>query len=224
VPQLRHEPEIVYALMEDLVGHLQDKMIDNIPPEFAPLLTYIDVDGVKRVMAPWDVKMDRVYDPLDYDNDPETPAVIISVHTNDPADLGDGWKHEVASGIEGSSTNAALHIGGIREVGYGGATMWWRRLTVFFDCYYMDSDQIQDDAARLTNATRAVIERCCSVRTTTNVHGWSPCIVDAMRERSLRPEVVKSHYWEGGGPDTPETGDFIWRGIVWLQVLTARES
>ena len=221
--QLVHADEIVYGLLYDLRQHLYEKMIAAIPPEYTPALTYTDIDGKARVLKPWDVKVGRVYDPLDYDEDPLTPAIVVSVHPNDPADLSDGWKHTVASNVDGSSPNAGMNLGGIREIGLGGTVLWWRRITVFYDCYYMDSDQIQTEAVRLTNGLRAVIERYCSPRTPGNPHGWEPCIVDSMGEMSLRPVVVKSHYWEGGGPDSPTTGDFIWRGITWIQVLTSRE-
>jgi len=215
-------PELVNALQIDLRNHLQEKLIRNVPVQFRPMLTYVDVDSKARLMVPWEVKIGRIYDPLDYDEEPETPAIIVGINVNDPSDLGNGWKHEVASQVESSSTNLGIDLVSVYEVGSGGTTMWWRKFTVFYDCYYMDSDQLQDEASRLTNAMRGIVERCCAVKTRANPHGWEPCLEDALGERSLRPEVAKSHYWEGGGPDTPVTGDFIWRGITWLQVLTAR--
>lgn len=209
--------EMVNDLVLSLKAHLQDKMIDSVPSEYVTMLTYTDSDGTDRVLAPSLVKIGRLQDdPTGLSGNVLIPSIYVAIHCNDPEDLADGWKHTVASAVESSASNLGLHIGYPYEI--GGSTLWWRRYRVSFEAYFIDSDQTQEEALRLANLIRALLRRYCEgYRADDNPHGWKCAgLSDTLGESALIAQVGKSHCWEGGGPDD----DYIWRGAVWLQVLT----
>ena len=210
--------EIVYDLLTSLRDHLQDKMIDNVPPEYVPTLTYTGIDGVERVLRPSLVKIGRLQDdPTDLSDDVAVPSTLIAIHTNDPGDLSDGWKHAIAGPIDESTTNLGVHVH--RPYEMGGWNTWWRRFKVDVEMYLIDSDQNQEEATRLANLMRVLLEKYCESPTPVNPHGWNCVMTDDFGEYAMLSCVAKAHIWEGGGPDD----DYIWRGGVWLQVLTQRE-
>jgi len=210
--------EIVYDLMESLRAHLQSKMIDSVPDEYEEALTYIDSGDVEQVFVPSLIKVGRLQDdPTSLSATAAIPSVSVTIQANDPEDLSDGWKHTVASSVDSSSTNLSLHIGYPYEV--GGTKRWWRRIRVLFSAYFIDSDQTQDEAARLANLLRGLLEKYCESRRPDNLNGWDCVMTDVFGESALESHVAKSHCWEGGGPDD----DYIWRGGVWIQVMTERE-
>lgn len=211
--------EIVNDLLQGLKLHLQAKMIDSVPAEYAALLAYTDMNGEARVLKPSLVQIGRLQDdPTALSENLAEPSIHVAIHENDPDDLSDGWKHTVASSVDSSATNLSLHLGYPYEI--GGAEHWWRRFRVSFEAYFIDSDQTKEEATRLANLIRGLLEKYCGSYRPWNLHGWQ-CggIEDTFHETAMEAHVAKSHCWAGGGPDD----DYIWRGAVWVQVLTARE-
>jgi len=210
--------EMANDLVQSLKAHLQDKMVDNIPSEFVAMLTYTDANGVDRVLAPSLVKIGRLQDdPTILSGATAIPSSYVAIHCNDPDDMSDGWKHTMASAVESSATNLGLRLGNPYEI--GGSKQWWRRFRVTFEAYFIDSDQGQEESLRLANLIRAMLEQYCESQRPDNTHGWQ-CggMTDTLGETALEAHVAKSHCWEGGGPDD----DYIWRGAVWVQVITVR--
>lgn len=210
--------EITNDLALSLKAHLQDKMVDSIPPEYAIMLAYTDMNGVARVIAPSLIKLGRLQDdPTILSGAVAIPSSYVAIHCNDPDDMSDGWKHTIASSVESSGTNLGLYLGIPYEI--GGSTQWWRRFRVTFEAYFIDSDQSQEESSRLANLIRATLERYCESKRPDNDHGWQ-CggMTDTLGETALAAHVAKSHCWEGGGPED----DYIWRGAVWVQVLTIK--
>ena len=212
--------EIVNDLMQSLKAHLQDKMIDNVPEAYGSLLAYTDAEGEGRVLVPSLIKIGRLQDdPTQLTDDLEEPSSYVAIQPHDPDDLSDGWKHTIASSVDSSATNLSLHVGYPYEI--GGTKRWWRRFKVSFEAYFIDSDQSQEEAVRLANLILGLLEKYCdSYRAADNPRGWQ-CggTTDIFGETALESHIAKSHCWEGGGPDD----DYIWRGGVWLQVMTERE-
>lgn len=210
---------LTYALADSLRDHLQDKLIDNIPSTFQTMLTYKDKNSQDRVFKPSLIKVGRLQDdPTILPNNADIPSVGCYIHYNDPSDQGDGWKDGLASAVESSMTNAGYQFQSIYEI--GGGAIWWRRFWLEWEAFYIDSDNSQANASRLSAALKQVLEHCINSQSSVNDNGWECNYVDPLGETSLRCQVVKSHCWEGGGP--PD--DYIWRGGVWFQVKTGRET
>ena len=210
---------LTYALAESLRVHLQDKMVDNVPSEFQAMLTYEDSEGTNRIFTPSLIKVGRFQDdPTVLSGNSLIPSSCISIHFNDPEDLGDGWKDTLASAMESSITNAGYKIPAVYQV--GGGSMWWRRLRLEFVAFYIDANLSQSEAARLTAVMKHLIEHYANSASREHVHGWDSVYTAPLGETSLRSQVVKSHGWEGGGPDD----DYLWKGGVWLQVLTEKQG
>lgn len=209
---------LTYALAESLKEHLQEKMIDNMPAQFQRMMEYVDKDDQDRVFAPSLIKTGRLQDdPTVLSASSAIPSVGIYIHYNDPSDTGDGWKDGICSAVDSSMTNAAFQIP-VYEI--GGGEMWWRRFWVEWEMFAIDADFDQETAYRIAAALKQGIEYFANRSSTVNPDGWECVIRDQFHECSLFSKVVKSHLWEGGGP--PD--DYIWRGGVWLQVLTEREA
>lgn len=209
---------LTYALVVSLKDHLQDRMVDNIPAVFNNMLAYTDKNGVSRTFAPSLLKIGRLQDdPTALSASDAIPSVGIYIHYNDPSDQGDGWKDSVASAVEASMTNAGFRFP-IREI--GGGTCWWRRFWLEWEAFYLDADFAQLNASKTSAALKHMLETCINSASTSNTHGWDCALVDPLGEVAYWSEVVKSHLWEGGGP----ADDYIWRGGVWFQVLTEKET
>ena len=211
--------EIVNDLMQSLKAHLQDKMIDNVPEAYGSLLAYTDAEGEGRVLVPSLIKIGRLQDdPTQLTDDLEEPSSYVAIQPHDPDDLSDGWKHTIASSVDSSATNLSLHVGYPYEI--GGTRRWWRRFKVSFKAFFIYSDQTEEEAARLGNLFRAMLEKYCESYRATNTHGWQ-CggLQDDLGETALEAHVAKAFAVELGGPDD----DYIWEGAVWVQVMTERE-
>jgi len=210
---------LTYGLALSAQEHLQDKLIDNIPAAFAAMLAYTDKDGVVRIFTPSLIKLGRLQDdPTALAASQAIPSVGCYIHYNDPSDTGDGWKDGIASAVESSMTNAGFGIPAVYEV--GGGSMWWRRFWLEWEAFYIDADLTQLDSSRLSAALKHMLECCLSSYSSVNPHGWKCVMQDPFVETSIRSAVVKSHLWEGGGPED----DYIWRGAVWYQVMTEKET
>ena len=210
---------LTYALALSLQVHLQDKLINNVPAAFSTMLAYTDKNSVARTFTASLIKIGRLQDdPTELSSSSEIPDIGCYIHYNDPSDEGDGWKDGITSPVESSMTNAAFNLNPTYEVG-GGAS-WWRRFWLEWDAFYIDADFTQTNASRLSAALKHLLELYINSNTDVNPHGWQCTYEDPLGEISSRSQVVKSHCWEGGGPDD----DYIWRGGVWFQVLTHRET
>lgn len=211
--------DIVEALMADLQAHLQDKMIDSVPAAYEDQLKYTASDGIERVLVPSEIHVGRVFDPTEYqDSNIAVPIIIVNIHPNDPNDLGNGWEHTQGSAVSSSATNAGVSFGPVFEV--GGGVHWWRRMTATFRIWCFDSDQSQADARKFANIIRASLEKYISSYRSGNPNGWAcGSVSDVFEETAQQSVIVKSHAWEGGGPDD----DFLWEGQVWFQVKTYKE-
>jgi hypothetical protein len=197
--------DIVYNLMESLREHYQDRMVDRIPSEYLGLLTYTDVNGDLQVFKPSRIKVGRLQDdPTRLSDSAEEPSCLIEIHSNDPNSGEDKWKHQIARNLWELS----------------GAQGWWRNLYVDISCYFIDSDQVQGEAARLGNALRAMCEHFAKSQTNANPYGWQVASVsDVFGEQALMSFSVQAEMIEGGGP----TNDYIWRGGVWVAVQTVQQ-
>lgn len=204
--------DIVYALMHSLRDHLHEKLITD-PPDW--IVRAMSVGGT--YIAPTFIKVGRVYDPMD-DGVPRAgmPYIQMSIHPNDPDDLADRWEHSIMDALPYAKSNVGMGIGYPYEI--GGGQMWWRRLKVQYVMDATEADLDQDTAIRIANTIRTVLERLCNSRSESNPDGWAVASAaeDSDGEIPIIAQVAKSHCWEGGGPDD----DFIWRGAVWVQVLT----
>jgi len=210
--------EIVNDLMVSLRAHLQDKMIDNVPDEYVEMLAYTGSDNREHVLKPSLVKVGRLQDdPTELSGSAAEPSSVITIHTNDPGDLADGWKHSIAGPNDESTTNLGLDLG--RPYELTGTELWWRRIKVEFEIYFLESDQTQAEATRLANAMRGLLEQYCRSYNSSHEHGWRCFITDDFGEYAMLSSVAKAHCSEGGGPDD----DYIWRGELWLQVLTVKQ-
>ena len=211
--------DIVWNLMASLANHLQEKLVDDVPPEYEGLLSYVGEDGVERVFKPSLVKVGRLQEnPTNLSEDSYEPSCYVSIHSNDPDDLSDGWKHTLAGAVESSTSNLGYALG--RPFGLEGETVWQRRVKVEMASFFLLSDQSQSEASRVANALRMLIERYAEARTQVNPHGWEVWAVsDVSGEKARDAIVAKAHMAESGGPPA----NYIWRGSVWVQVLTVRE-
>ena len=210
--------QIVYALAFSLQAHLDAQLRTDVPAAYQEVLGFTARDGTEQVMMAGKVNIGR------YQDDPENlgvsaqhPSVLVAIHYHDPQDLGQGWKHTLVSAVETSAVNAAYRIPTPYEI--GGGEMWWRRYMIEFSIYYIDADLAQIHAARLTAGFLGALEQCINSVSRVNANGWNCAITGAMGEVALRSQVIKSHAWEGGGPDD----DYLWRGAVWAQVLTGKQ-
>lgn len=199
----------IYGLMDSLRDHLQDKLIDNVPVAYATSLAYTDKEGDSRTLTASLVKVGRLQeDPTELSSAAYLPSVYVGIRTG-----GDDWVHEIA-GHERGRTNLEMHIFP-REIG-GGQT-WWRRFKIDWSAFFTYSDQTQAEAARLGNLIPTLIERYSQGYSAAYPHGWVVGGTQfAFGETALASEVAKSWASEQGGPDD----DYIWRGEVWIQVLT----
>lgn len=207
--------EIVNDLLQSLKVHLQNKMIDDIPSEYESLLTYTDKNDVERILAPSQVLIGALRDdPTVLPGNSAIPSLHVAIHPNDPNDTSYGWKHDVATG-----GNLGMVIENPYEV--GGDATWWRRFVVTFKCFFVDSDQTQEEACRLANAVRGTLEKYCDAyRRLGNTHGWQcGATQDVFNETAIQSHVAKTICWESGGP----SDDYIWEGAVWIQVRTERD-
>ena len=210
---------LTYGLCVSLKSHLEDKLINNVPTEWQTMLTYTGKDGVDRVFTPSLVKIGRLQDdPTVLSSSTALPSVGCYIHYNDPADMGDGWKDSIASGMGVAFPNAGYDLPDVYEI--GGGALWWRRFWLEWEAFYIDADTSQVHASRLSSALKHTLEHCINSQSTINENGWNCVLRDPLGETAVRSQVVKSHLWEGGGPDD----DYIWRGGVWFQVLTDRET
>jgi len=210
--------DIGYELMDSLKDHLTDKMITNKPAAYLTALTFTGSNDEEYVFEPSLIQIGRYQDdPTDLADSVYQPSCYIAIHPNDPSDMGDGWKHTVASPMDGSTTNIGVTLGGIREI--GGSELWWRRFYVQMEMFFIDSNQDQDEASRLANMMRAMLEQYCGSYNPSHLHGWDCVIEDTFGETALQSYVAKSHMFETGGPDD----DYIWKGGVWIQVMCARD-
>jgi hypothetical protein len=209
--------DIVYALMESLRAHLESKLVTS-PPSWVQEMLTVPIGSTPTYIPPTFIKIGRVYDPIDEGVPGEgLPFVQIAIHANDPDDLSDGWEHAILSAIPFSKENTGIGLGYPFEI--GGGQFWWRRLTVKFTVDATEADLNQVAAGRLANSLRSVLERLCNSRSQSNADGWLPgSAAEPGGETPILSQVAKSHCWEGGGPDD----DFIWRGGVWVQVLTEK--
>jgi hypothetical protein len=211
--------EIVNDLLVSLKAHLTDKMITNVPAAFQAMLTYTDSESTERVLTPSLVKIGRLQDdPTRLPDSLAIPSSHVAIQVQDPEDMSDGWKHSVASSVDSSATNLSLHIGYPYEI--GGTKRWWRRFKVSFKVFFIYSDQTEEEAARLANLFRSMLETYCESKRPDNQHGWQ-CggMTDTLGETAMEAHVAKSHCVELGGPED----DYIWEGAVWVQVLTERD-
>ena len=210
--------QIVYALALSLHAHLDAGLRTAMPSAYQEVLTFTARDETEQVMKAGKINIGR------YQDDPERlgessqhPSVLVAIHYHDPQDMGQGWKHTLVSAVESSAVNAAYRIPTPYEI--GGGEMWWRRFLIEFSIYYIDADLAQRNAARLTAGFLGALEQCTNSASRVNTYGWNCAMTGAMGETAVRSQVIKSHAWEGGGPDD----DYLWRGAVWTQVLTSKQ-
>lgn len=178
---------------------ISDMLVDAMVLDLTDLANTIGTDDEQWGI----VKGGRLQDnPTKYD-------VYICVHIGDPEDPNNWMDSTVAN------TRDALDRRDFRfpaqEVG-GGGQMWWRRFTVEFGYYGMKIQSNRDESRRIADITRGRISRC--LNHSTNLTG----ITDLFGECSLQYVEVASGLFEGGGPPK----NFIWRGRIRSQVLTAR--
>lgn len=208
---------ILYDLSENLRVHLQSKMITSIPVPIQTLLSYTASDSTVKVMKPGLIKVGRYQDdPTDLGATPIEPSVLVAVHFSDP----DGdWMHSVASAIGDATTNAGFGLPGVYEI--GGSTTWWRRLEVQSSVFCPGTQLTQSVVSRLASAFFSYLGLCCDwYSPDTNIYGWNCALTDSFGETASRSVVVKVKASESGGPPN----DYIWRGRLWLQVLTHKEG
>lgn len=209
---------MIHELKVSLRDWLTERFdINNMPPEHVQALTFTGRDGNSHVFLPGEIRVGRLQDdPTVLSPDVNIPSSYILVHSNDPLDQGDGWKHKIVSGGPEKQGSAGVFFESAHLV--GGGRRWWRRITVEFGIYFIASDQDRDEADRLTSAFQHLLELYCDERSIVNPYGWDPSSVSFLDERAIVSYVTASHAWEGGGP--PD--DYIWRGAVWVEVLTEK--
>lgn len=140
---------------------------------------------------------------------PVKARISVLVHIGDP-EKPDAWIDTLASMTQSNSPGRISLDIPAYEV--GGGSMWRRRFTVEFGVYLTKSKEDRDEARALANLTRGRIERAVSRSTRV------PRLTDDFGETAMLVAVTASKITEGGGPPT----SFIWRGVVYVEVATAR--
>jgi hypothetical protein len=86
--------------------------------------------------------------------------------------------------------------------------------------FFLYSNQSEEDAAKIANMNRVMLERCCEHCRTDNPYGWQVGgLRDGFGETALESHVASVWTKQRGGPDD----DYIWDIRMWIQVLTERE-
>lgn len=211
--------EIVYDLARSLAEHLRQKL-ESPPPGIEQMLYFHNVvTDTGDTLKPAFIKVGRVYDPED-EGVPLAgqPMAYISIELGDATSLSDrAMPHGPIRSQGVDRETLGLGIGYPMEL--GGASYWWRKLTVGFVVNCVDSDNLQPDAFRLANGLRRSLEILCESAREQNPDGWDPSgVTDIYGEMAVMARVEGSSCWEGGGPED----DYIWRGQVWVWVLTVQ--
>lgn len=198
--------------------------VGHSPDEFAPMLTYVDRNGVTRIFGPSLVKIGRFQDdPTVLSGLVAVPSCYVEVHANDPYNPG-SWSHSIASPVDNTS-NAGVIVPRPWEV--GGTALWWYRFLIKITIYFIDSDQTIEQCSRIGNSFLAALQAVLDNAAMYLHDDWvwlmqdenGAQIVDMVGNRPLEAIVVKSEMRFRGGPDTPTSGDYIWDGNIYLQVL-----
>jgi len=139
-----------------------------------------------------------------FQENPVKTVVYVSLHPGDPEDP--AFRDGIVT-LE-QMQNIGIDLEYPREI--GGGQLWWRRFTAMIGCYWMQ-DRL-DEWTAMDNSY--VIEgRLCSAIQSVDLNN----LIDEFGEQPLMPFLYGSTFFEGGGKD-----QYIWRGKVLWQVLTAR--
>lgn len=136
--------------------------------------------------------------------EPQDTPIYLSVTGGDPNDP--TLRDARVSAKEQEELGMRIPIGEI-----GGGHLWWRRGRVFIGCYFHLAKYTQEKAAQYAHQ---VLGRATNSIERAQVAG----LVDTFGEEALLPIAHANVFYEGGGPDN----QYIWRGEVHWQVLTAR--
>lgn len=226
---------ILYELAKSLKSHIEanwcgdvyasDGTIETnakVPTEYTDVMAFYDSQDRQRVLGPQLVVIGRYQDdPTILSGKVSVPSGYIEIFPYYPNEPGQ-WQHEVA-------TENKIGVNPLfpREIG-AGVTLW-RKLYIRYSFFMVDSDQTQEESMRLGSAALSMLENLC---TTAQDHGTSLAwglqdssgnrIRDAFGEHPIMSYLVKSETRERGGPDTPSTGNYIYGGEIWLQVMTEK--
>ena len=208
---------IVTMLVDDLVSHLEDKMITN-PPATVDL-EYVDAGGDTQDLIPQEIHKGHIYDLMAFEpGDNDLIYVLLAVHSGAPDTIKDKpyqWQDEIGS----EGTQAGISYGPVHEI--GGGTHWWRRLAVEFRVFMIESETAQSDAFDAAQMIRLSIETYADSYTSSNAQGWAcGAITDCFNETAQQPVVLSSYCAEEGN----DAGDHIYDGYVCLQVKTYKDG
>ena len=142
-------------------------------------------------------------------SDPVSDYIHVLVHSGNPADS--AWEHSLVSYKSADELGTGSKFPAF-EVGGGGGTLWWRRMSCEVGCYFITQGYNRSLAREYGHKVLGRLEYW--IANCTTVTG----LTDDYDEQSIQLFMVKSRFTEGGGPPT----SFIWLGHVYWQVLTSR--
>jgi hypothetical protein len=139
-----------------------------------------------------------------FQENPVKSVIYISLHPGDPEDP--SFRDGIIT-LE-QMQNIAVDLDWAREI--GGGELWWRRFSAVIGCYW-----IQDRLDELTAMDNSFIMygRLCTAIQQFDTSN----LIDEFGEQPIMPFLYGSTFFEGGGKN-----QFIWRGKVLWQVLTAK--
>jgi len=178
--------------------HISDLVVDNLILDLQELFaTVLDVPEEIGIVKGGN-----------FQQNPLNKRIYCCVYIGDPND--DAWKDSNAAHAIQDLSRSQFQIEAFE---IGGGTMWWRRFAVEFGFFGIKSKEGQDEARQIANITRGRVELAIAKSKRL------PGLGDSLGEHVLMVHVVTSQAFEGGGPPN----QYIWRGVVQLQVLTNRD-
>jgi hypothetical protein len=174
------------------------------------LSDYLEAQLITAITDPTDVSKAIVVKAGRLQDDPTVNFIHILVHPGDPEEPEAGWDHQVVGRGDTDKLGTDIYFPG-REV--GGGTTWWRRGTIQIGCYFLTQGYNRGEARATAHVVLGRLEKY--VESCPGALG----LTDQFGETSLALQCVKSRFTESGGP--PD--QFIWRGKVWFQILTAKD-
>ena len=191
-----------------------EQLIDKVVDALALYL-----DRKLRLEIPGDdpSRVDEVR-PGRFQDDPVVTARYVMLHGGDPQEQ--GWAH-IPTNAE-SNTPFGLHgAGGLSalptfEIG-GASMLWFRRFSAEIGAFFLNDDFSRDEARKHAHVLFGRLEYSIG-RTGVDRHAGLLGLRDDFGEEVLSVILSRTSYTEGGGPPS----DWIWRGIVRFDLLTAK--
>lgn len=191
------------------------QIVDMVIDAYVTYLTYtmittIDEDNPTRA---GEVRGGRLQD------DPTLSGIFVLFHPNDVSET--GWKSVPSLAESNHPMGISGGGGGISplppfQIG-GGEFLWWRRFTMEIGCFFINKGYTRNQARQYAHivfgrAEQSIIKG--GVDRDAGILG----LIDIFGETVLNVILSSTRYTEGGGPPN----DFIWRGRIHFDALTAR--